>query len=66
MVAKMIKKNWYFFMVAEYSFQSSQMPAKATHHETILFVHTLVSYSCKGKGKGEVLPRTGHEGPKWE
>jgi hypothetical protein len=49
-------------MVAEYSFQSSQMPAKATHREAIIFVHTLMSYSCKRKGK--VLPRTGHEGPK--
>jgi hypothetical protein len=38
-------------MVAEYSFQSSQMPAKATHREAIIFVHTLMSYSCKGKGK---------------
>ena len=51
-------------MVTEYPFQSSQMPAKATHRETIIFVHTLMSYSCKDKG--EVLPITGHEDPKWE
>jgi hypothetical protein len=45
-------------------FQSSQMSVKATQRETIIFVHSLMLYSCKGKGK--VLPRTGHEGPKWE
>ena len=63
MVAKMVKKL-VFFMVTEYPFQSSQMPAKATHRETIIFVHTLMSYSCKGKG--EILSITGHEDPKWE
>jgi hypothetical protein len=49
-------------MVAEYFFQFSQMPAKATHRETITFCpQTLMSYS--GEDKGKVLPRTGHEGP---